>query len=254
MDVVACSARQALGAVNAVGTRSQSAFARCIDNGSTAPAPLRLARTVHFPPSRGPPDPPAPHPCVVSFPPLPARPFRLSGLVAVLVLVALFVGSPVESAAGQAVAGTTPSWQWPIGPTHTIVRPFVAPPTPYSAGHRGVDIGAASGAPVVAPADGVVHFVGVVVDRPLISIRHPGGLISSFEPVASDLTEGTAVRRGDVIGQVGVRGSDSAGPGGSTHCAESCLHFGVRLHGEYVSPLNYLGGIPLSVLLPTRLL
>ncbi|WP_443208538.1 hypothetical protein [Salinibacterium sp. PAMC 21357] len=36
------------------------------------------------------------------------------------------------------------------------------------------------------------------------------------------------------------------------HCTRPCLHFGVRVEGEYVSPLNYLSGIPRAVLLPTR--
>ena len=92
-----------------------------------------------------------------------------------------------------------------------------------------------------APVDGVVHFAGLVVNRGVLSIEHPGGLISSFEPIATTLTAGMAVHRGDTIGTVE--------PG---HCAAVCLHFGVRLHGQYVSPLNYLGGIPRSVLLPTR--
>jgi hypothetical protein len=34
------------------------------------------------------------------------------------------------------------------------------------------------------------------------------------------------------------------------HCEGSCIHFGVRLHGEYVSPLLYLAGVPRAVLLP----
>src|SRR5690606_31996405 len=122
-----------------------------------------------------------------------------------------------------------------------IVRPFVAPATPYASGHRGIDIRGTAGAAVVAPADGVVHFSGFVVDRPVLSIRHPGGLISSYEPVTSELVAGTVVHRGDTIGAL------QSGHGGAP-----CLHFGVRLHGDYVSPLLYLGGIPRSVLLPTR--
>ncbi len=156
-------------------------------------------------------------------------------------LVALLVGPSGPPHAGRSEAGTAPRWEWPIAAPHPIVRPFIAPPTPYSAGHRGIDIGTAPETPVVAPADGIVHFAGVVVDRPVLSLRHAGGLISSFEPVTSELVEGADVTRGSVIGAL------AAG-----HCSTPCLHFGVRLHGEYVSPLNYLGGIPPSVLLPTR--
>jgi murein DD-endopeptidase MepM/ murein hydrolase activator NlpD len=131
-------------------------------------------------------------------------------------------------------------WAWPVAPPYAVVRPFVAPPTPYAAGHRGVDLRAPDGA-VYAPAPGIVHFAGVVVDRPVLSIRHAGGLLSSYEPVRTDLVEGDTVRRGDRIGTVL--------PG---HCAAVCLHFGVRLDGEYVSPMLLLGDLPRSVLLPTR--
>ncbi len=128
-----------------------------------------------------------------------------------------------------------------MGPDHTIVRPFVAPLSDYAAGHRGIDIAAPPGTTATAPDDGVVYFVGVVVDRPVLSIRHDGGLVSSYDPLMSTLAVGAVVHRGDPLGTV------LAG-----HCPASCLHFGVRLHGEYVSPLPYLGGIVRPVLLPTR--
>lgn len=138
------------------------------------------------------------------------------------------------------LAVPAPSWAWPVAAPHAIVRPYLAPATPYAPGHRGIDVRAPDGI-VTAPAAGVVHFVGVVVDRPVLSIRHPDGLVSSYEPVESTLAAGDSVRRGEVIGTVG--------PG---HCASPCLHFGVRLNGAYVNPLRYLGGLPYSVLLPTR--
>lgn len=141
----------------------------------------------------------------------------------------------------RAAEGAASVWEWPLDGPRVLVRPYVAPPTPYAAGHRGIDIGAGGSTAVVAPDDGVVHFAGVVVDRPVLSIRHSGGLISSFEPVSSELAAGHPVRRGELVGVLQ--------PG---HCSEPCLHFGVRLHGEYLSPLNFLGGIPHSVLLPTR--
>jgi murein DD-endopeptidase MepM/ murein hydrolase activator NlpD len=133
-----------------------------------------------------------------------------------------------------------PRWQWPVDPPRSILRQYLAPATPYSTGHRGIDIRAPSGV-VYAPASGIVHFAGFVVDRPVLSIEHPGGLISSYEPVTTTLVAGQSVRRGDVIGEVV--------PG---HCSQLCLHFGVRLDGEYVNPLRYLGGVPWAVLIPTR--
>jgi murein DD-endopeptidase MepM/ murein hydrolase activator NlpD len=95
---------------------------------------------------------------------------------------------------------------------------------------------------VLAPDDGVVHFAGVVVDRPVLSIEHAGGVLSSFEPVTSSLRAGDVVHRGDVVGAL-VAG----------HCASgACLHLGARVGGEYVNPLVFLGGVPHAVLYPTR--
>jgi murein DD-endopeptidase MepM/ murein hydrolase activator NlpD len=156
-----------------------------------------------------------------------------------IVIVALMVLAPASSAS-PAPASSPPVWDWPVDAPRVIVRQFIAPPTAYASGHRGVDLATENGI-VFAPADGVVHFAGMVVDRPVLSIRHPGGLISSYEPVESTLLKGDAVARGDPVGTVL--------PG---HCSDTCLHFGVRLDGEYVSPLLYLGGIEPSVLLPTR--
>jgi murein DD-endopeptidase MepM/ murein hydrolase activator NlpD len=154
-----------------------------------------------------------------------------------LVLLAL-TSLPLLIAAAPADAAE-PRWSWPVEGAHGIVRPYLAPATAYSAGHRGIDI--ASSGPVLAPADGVVHFAGFVVDRPVLSIAHAGDVLSSYEPVATTLHAGEAVRRGEVIGSIQ--------PG---HCVELCLHFGVRIDGQYVSPFLFLGGIPHSVLLPTR--
>jgi len=139
-----------------------------------------------------------------------------------------------------ALALLAPPWSWPVDPPHVVVRPYLAPESPYAAGHRGVDLAAPDGV-VYAPADGVVHFAGTVVDRPVLSIEHPGGVLTSYEPVASLLVEGEQVERGQVIGTVE--------PG---HCSRLCVHFGVRVHGLYASPLAWLGGVERAVLLPTR--
>jgi murein DD-endopeptidase MepM/ murein hydrolase activator NlpD len=130
-------------------------------------------------------------------------------------------------------------WSWPVAAPHPIARPFIAPETPYSAGHRGIDIRAPVGSEVRAPADGVVHFAGFVVDRPVISIRHAGGVLSSFEPVEPLVATGDRVRRGDVIGTLL--------PG---HCVSACLHLGARVDGGYVNPLLFLGGLDHAVLYP----
>lgn len=130
-------------------------------------------------------------------------------------------------------------WLWPTDAPRVILRPFVAPASRYGAGHRGIDVAAGSAA--IAPTAGIVHFAGVVVDRPLVSIEHPDGVLTSYEPVATTLRAGDIVEAGQTIGQVQLG-----------HCSERCLHFGVRIDGAYVSPMNYFGGIPPAVLLPLR--
>ena len=134
-----------------------------------------------------------------------------------------------------------PSWQWPLVPRPQVLRAFDPPPKPWLSGHRGVDLAAAAdGAPVTSPAAGTVSFVGVVVDRPVITIDHGDGLRSSFEPVDSTLAAGAPVAAGQVIG--------TARPG---HCADvPCLHWGVRRGEDYVDPLQFVMDLRPSVLLP----
>ena len=144
-------------------------------------------------------------------------------------------------ASDKADAASSARWDWPSAAPHPLVRPYIAPENPYSSGHRGIDIDVGSADTVRAPTTGVVHFTGTVVDRPVLSLRHPGGLITSYEPVTSTLARGDVVIQGQVIGKVQ-----------EGHCLRPCLHFGVRLNGDYVSPLNYLSTTPRAILLPTR--
>lgn len=166
---------------------------------------------------------------------------RLAGALLCAVCLLLYSVCALPGSRG-ATAEAEQRWLWPVGPEHRVIRAYVAPASPYSAGHRGVDIAAVEAQPVVAAEAGVVWFVGTVVDRPLITLSHPGGLLSTVEPVASDLRIGAAVSRGQNIGTV-ARGG---------HCDGRCVHFGVRLRGEYVSPLLLLEGIPRARLLPWR--
>lgn len=154
---------------------------------------------------------------------------------------------PVRAAANlqertttAAGAGARPSWRWPLAPRPAVLRGFDPPPKPWLSGHRGVDLDLAAGTQVVSPAAGTVSFVGTVVDRPVITIDHGGGLRSSFEPVESTLAAGSAVAAGQVIG--------TAVPG---HCpAAQCLHWGVREGEAYVNPLQFVLDLRPSILLP----
>jgi murein DD-endopeptidase MepM/ murein hydrolase activator NlpD len=164
-------------------------------------------------------------------------------LAALLLLPASLAPAGETLAFGPAPAAVeaAPSWRWPVSPRPPVLRDFDPPPRPWLSGHRGVDLGTASdGAPVTSPAAGTVSFVGVVVDRPVITIDHGNGLRSSFEPVESSLAAGSAVDAGQVIGTLL--------PG---HCpAASCVHWGVRRGEDYVNPLQFVMDLRPSILLP----
>lgn len=148
---------------------------------------------------------------------------------------------PYANRSPNAVSDSAPrvEWNWPLA-SFEVTRPFVAPSHEYAAGHRGVDLRALADNTVLAPADGRVAFVGHVVDRAIITIDHGGGLVTTLEPVASDLSAGTDVARQEAVGELAVGG----------HADQGDLHVGVRLHGHYINPAVLVGEVPLAVLLP----
>lgn len=159
-------------------------------------------------------------------------------LVITLVCALLALSGPSAIAAGDVEEG--PKWRWPLDGTRSVAVPYRAPAHEYGAGHRGVDLSAGQGTPILAPADGVVAFRGTVVDRPLLTVRHDGGLVSTFEPLSSTLSPGDRVEAGDVLGAVAAGG----------HAPAGALHVGVRLDGAYINPMLLFGSVPLAVLLP----
>ena len=101
--------------------------------------------------------------------------------------------------------------------------------------HSGIDIGNAGyGAPVVAAADGVVTFAGVMGGYGnCVMINHGDGIVTLYGHGQEVLTTlGTQVSQGDVIMLVGSTGN-STGP----H-----LHFEVRKNGVIQDPISYLKG------------
>lgn len=140
-----------------------------------------------------------------------------------------------------AAAPAPRSWAWPLAPRPAVLRAFDPPEKPWLSGHRGVDLqAAADGGPVTSPESGTVSFVGVVVDRPVITVDHGNGLRSSFEPVRSGLKKGATVAKGDVLGAL-MTGHCGAAP---------CVHWGVRRGEDYVNPLGFVTDLRPSILLP----
>lgn len=154
-------------------------------------------------------------------------------------------GPKASAAAGEAAKTTRVvsrgDFAWPLSPRPAVRRRFERPRNQWSQGHRGVDLLAAVGQPVLSAGGGVVAFSGVIAGRGVISVRHPGGLRTTYGPVDERLASGAVVHRGDRIGVL------SPAPG---HCAPlTCLHWGVISERTYRDPLSLLGfGRP--VLLP----
>ncbi|MBV9670775.1 MAG: M23 family metallopeptidase [Acidobacteriales bacterium] len=98
--------------------------------------------------------------------------------------------------------------------------------------HKGVDISAPYGTPIVAPADGYVEKAGEMngYGRCVILAHEHGtstlyGHLSAFA-----VTEGQEVRRGETIGYIGMSGRSTG----------AHVHYEVRIHGTPVNPYTYL--------------
>jgi len=98
--------------------------------------------------------------------------------------------------------------------------------------HSGVDISSSYGTPVIAPADGVVTAAEVMGGYGrLIELNHGRGISTRYGHLSGfAVLPGEHVRRGDVIGYVGLTGR-STGP----H-----LHYEVRINDTPVNPQKYL--------------
>ncbi|WP_327318139.1 murein hydrolase activator EnvC family protein [Streptomyces sp. NBC_01235] len=124
---------------------------------------------------------------------------------------------------------------WPVGTHPAVVRGWEPPATPYARGHRGVDLAAPPGAPVRAVAPGRVSFAGRVAGRGVVAVelRDTGEppLRTTYEPVRVSVRKGDEVSPGQVIGTVEPRGS---------HCAVTCVHWGLLRGEAYLDPLSLL--------------
>lgn len=133
---------------------------------------------------------------------------------------------------------------WPIGPPRpAILRGWEPPPGPYAAGHRGVDLAAPPGTPVLAPAAGTVTFAGPVGGQGVLVLTLPDTgdppLRTTYVPVDPLVRPGTKVPQGTLLAHVTQ----------SPHCPRNCLHWGLLRGDTYLNPLALLGAGP-SRLLP----
>ncbi|WP_063757253.1 M23 family metallopeptidase [Streptomyces sp. NRRL S-378] len=127
----------------------------------------------------------------------------------------------------------------PLPAPLSVTRWWDPPPTPYAAGHRGVDLAAPVGAELRAVAAGRVHHAGQVAGRGVLSLALPNGLRTTYEPVRPLVTEGEEVSAGQVVAVL-TEGS---------HCPGPCLHWGLLSGEAYLNPLTLLAR-PTPRLLP----
>jgi hypothetical protein len=161
--------------------------------------------------------------------------FHALGMTKLLAIVGIFISAlspkPIEI------------WADPIPYFQTEqLQQYIAPVTKYGAGHRGVDFAIPLGDQVSSPQAGEVHFVGKVVDRDIITVRTKAGYLATFEPVCSELIQGTTVLTGEVIGTHCQADSEY-----QSHC-ENCVHFSARSKFGYISPLYLMGKTNAAVL------
>ena len=107
---------------------------------------------------------------------------------------------------------------WPLRPRPAVVRMFDAPAPDWHRGHRGVDLAGIPVSRCTPPAAGTVVFAGELAGRPVVSIAHPGGLRTSYEPVVPSVRAGQRVAAGAVLGELQAGHAGCAAP--------ACLHWG----------------------------
>jgi len=157
-------------------------------------------------------------------------------ILLVLAVCWVLLNAPPADAAGERL-------QWPLRPAPAVTRAFDAPKPDWQAGHRGVDLAGNPGQAVYAAGDATVIFAGLSGGRPVVSLAHPGGLHTSYEPLRARVRAGQTVASGTVIGEL------LAGHAGCPVAA--CLHWGAMWgpasHADYVDPLGLLASTPIRL-------
>lgn len=154
-------------------------------------------------------------------------------------MIAAIKRAEAEKAAAGAANNpyTGGAFTWPCPSSTRITSeygPRESPTSGASFNHKGIDIGAAGGADIVAAADGTVKAATYSSSAGnYVMIDHGGGLYTVYMHASSlNVSAGQTVSAGQVIAKVGSTGISTG----------NHLHFGVSLNGSYVSPWNYLGG------------
>jgi murein DD-endopeptidase MepM/ murein hydrolase activator NlpD len=132
----------------------------------------------------------------------------------------------------RSLAAVTPSI-WPV--TGWVTSEFGRRTNPFGGRgefHSALDIATKLGAPIQAPADGIVANVEKRPDMGLmIQVEHGRGIQTLYAHLfRAAVSKGQVVKRGEVLGYVGNSGRSTG----------AHLHYSVSLNGVYVNPRKYL--------------
>ena len=124
---------------------------------------------------------------------------------------------------------------WPLTGPMMVTSPYgerMHPIIGEEAFHRGIDLRTHYGSPIVAPADGVVLYIGCkTAYGNMIVLLHGGGIATVYGHLWKFTVQPyERVQKGQLLGYTGNTGF-STGP----H-----LHFEVRQNGEPTNPLEWL--------------
>lgn len=169
-------------------------------------------------------------------------PLALRTVRRALTLACIALGC-VAALASATDAAATPLWRAPLQP-FTVTRVFAPPPTPYAAGHRGVDVAGVPGERVTSAGAGTVSFAGQLAGRGVVVVTH-GVLRTTYEPVEPSVRRGGTVREGQLIGLL------NAGHSGCP--VRACLHWGLLRGDVYLDPLSLLSPPAVRLLPPAGL-
>lgn len=148
-------------------------------------------------------------------------------------------GSTASGAAGngEGVSTASPSFDgsfiWPVDSTYVTSRYGVrdAPTAGASTNHKALDIGAKSGDPIYAAADGQV--AAATYNNGLgyyVSIEHDGDTATRYSHMTNFIVQpGEYVKQGQIIGYVGESGIATG----------SHLDYAVIKNGEQVDPMQF---------------
>ncbi|MFH1069617.1 MAG: M23 family metallopeptidase [Candidatus Glassbacteria bacterium] len=169
--------------------------------------------------------------------PLAMKVYRQEDHVDLLLRKAALIGQSLQEAIGSLEANSD---RWTHTPSIMPTEGFISsgfgkrshPIYHISQQHNGIDISTRRGAPIIAPADGMVLMVKQQIGYGLtLALDHGYGLITRYAHCSkSNVRVGQRVKRGDVIGFVGDTGI-TTGPN---------LHYEVYAENLAKDPLDYI--------------